>query len=175
VFSSNVIARDRFLSFKHLKNQIIEHNHQRWLQNWKNNSKKDKHYELFDTKSEDSKIKLLSKKFTKHVISTIMQLKLEHDYFKSYLIRLSNYDTKICNENCNFTQNSQHLVLNCHHFVTERSILMNKMKSQTITLKILFETKKDLENLKEFLINTKMITRRWILSDSEEVVENEHE
>ncbi len=29
VFSSSVIARDRFLSFKYLKTQIIEHNHQR--------------------------------------------------------------------------------------------------------------------------------------------------
>jgi hypothetical protein len=80
VFSSSVIARDRFLSFKHLNAQITEQSHQRWLNLWKNNSKKDKHYEKFETKSNDSKIQFLSKKFTKHVTSTIMQFKLEHDH-----------------------------------------------------------------------------------------------
>jgi ribonuclease HI len=56
VFSLSTSARDRFLSFKYLKNQITEHNHQRWLHYWKNHSKKRKHYEKFDTRSEDSKI-----------------------------------------------------------------------------------------------------------------------
>ncbi len=102
-----------------------------------------------------------------------MQLKLGHGYFKSYLIRLPNYDTKKCNGNCNYTQNPQHLLLNCSHFVTERSILINKMKPQTTTLKTLFETKKGLENLGEFLINTEIATRKWILGETEETVENE--
>jgi ribonuclease HI len=173
VFSSNVIARDKFLSFKHLNAQITEHNHQRWLNLWKNNSKKDKHYEKFETKLDDSKIQFLSKKFTKHVISTIMQLKLEHDYFKSYLIRLSNYDTKKCNENCNLTQSSKHLLLHCHHLTNDRSNLIKNMKSQNTTLKTLFETKKSLENLRIFLINTEIATRKWILSDVDE--ENDEE
>ncbi len=174
IFSSNIIARDRFLSFKYLKDQITEYNHQRWSKYWTNLVKKDKHYEKFDTKSEDSKIQLLSKKFTKHVISTIMQLKLEHDYFKSYLIRLSHYDTKKCNENCNFIQNSKHLLLHCHHFTNQRSKMIKKMKSQNITLKTLFETKKDIENLRIFLIDIKIVTKRWILRDmNENEFENE--
>ncbi len=155
-----------------MNDQITKYNRQRWLNSWKNNSKKDKHYEKFDTISKDSKIQLLSKKFTKHVISTIMQLKFEHEYFKSYLVRLSNYETKKCNENCNFTQTSKHLLLHCHHFINERSIMINQMKSQTITLKTLFETKKRIENLKKFLIDTEIATRKWILEDTKE---NENE
>ena len=89
-----------------------------------------------------------------------MQLKFDHEYFKSYLIRLSNYDSKKCNENCNLTQNPKHLLLDCHHFADERSNLINNLKSQTLTLKTLFETKKDLENLRKFLINTEIATRR---------------
>jgi ribonuclease HI len=173
IFSSSTIAGDRFLSFKYLKNQITEHNHQRWLHYWKNHSKTEKHYEKFETRSEDSKIQLLSKKFTKHVISTIMQLKLEHEYFKSYLVRLLNYETKKCNEDCNFSQISEHLLLNCHHFTTERSIIINQIKSQTITLKTLFETKKNIENLKKFLIDIEIVTRKWILEDSKENEEDE--
>ncbi len=116
----------------------------------------------------DSKIQLLSKKFTKHVISTIMQLKFGHGYFKSYLIRLSNYETKKCNENCNFTQTPKHLLLHCRHFTHERSIMINQMKSQTTTLKTLFETKKNIENLRKFLIDTEIATRKWILEDTKE-------
>ncbi len=143
------------------------------MNSWKNNCKKEKHYEKFNTIFEDSKIQLLSKKFTKHVISTIMQLKFEHEYFKSYLVRLSNYETKKCNENCNFSQTSKHLLLNCHHFINERSNMINQMKCQIITLKTLFETKKDLENLKKFLIDIEIVTRRWILEDLEENEQNE--
>jgi ribonuclease HI len=72
IFSSSTITRNRFLSFKLLNNQITKHNRQRWLNSWKINTKKEKLYEKFDTILEDSKIQLLSKKFTKHVISTIM-------------------------------------------------------------------------------------------------------
>jgi hypothetical protein len=159
VFSSNVIARDRFLSFKYLNAQITEHNHRQWSNHRKNISKKDKHYEKFETRSEDSKIQFLSKKFTKHVISTIIQLKFKHDYFKSYLIKLSKYDSKKCNENCNFTQSS--MLLHCHHFTIDSSILIKNIKSQNIRLKTLFDTKEELENLRIFLINIEIVTRKW--------------
>jgi hypothetical protein len=42
------------------------------------------------------------------------------------------------------------------------------MKSQTTTLKTLFETKKNIENLKKFLIDTEIVTRKWILEDTKE-------
>jgi hypothetical protein len=100
-----------------------------------------------------------------------MQLKLEHEYFKSYLVRLPNYETKKCNENCNFSQTSEHLLLNCHYFTTERSIMINQMKSQTTTLKTLFGTKKGIENLGKFLIDTEIVTRKW--GDSKENDEDE--
>jgi hypothetical protein len=42
------------------------------------------------------------------------------------------------------------------------------MKSQTTTLKTLFETKKNIENLRKFLIDTEIVTRKWILEDTKE-------
>jgi hypothetical protein len=41
------------------------------------------------------------------------------------------------------------------------------MKSQNITLKTLFETKKEIENLANFLINIESVTRKWILEGLE--------
>jgi ribonuclease HI len=70
VFSSSTITRDRFLSFKFLNDRIEEHNRQRWLNDWKNNSKKEKHYEKFDMIFEDSKIQLLSKKLSERYLSS---------------------------------------------------------------------------------------------------------
>jgi hypothetical protein len=46
--------------------------------------------------------------------------------------------------------------------------MINQMKSQTTTLKILFETKKNIENLRKFLIDTEIVTRKWILEDTNE-------
>jgi hypothetical protein len=49
------------------------------------------------------------------------------------------------------------------------------MKPQVITLKTLFETKKDIENLGTFLINTETATRKWILGDTDKEIEEEIE
>jgi hypothetical protein len=62
------------------------------------NIKKGKHFESCGMKPRDSKIKFLSKQYIKHVISIIMQLKLEQGCFKSWLIRMTNYETKSATE-----------------------------------------------------------------------------
>jgi hypothetical protein len=49
------------------------------------------------------------------------------------------------------------------------------MKSQDTTLKALFGTKKGLENLGIFLINTEIATRKWILGDVDEENEEDNE
>jgi hypothetical protein len=49
------------------------------------------------------------------------------------------------------------------------------MKSQTISLKTLFETKKSIENLRKFLIDIEIVTRKWILEDLKENEEDEWE
>ncbi len=102
-----------------------------------------------------------------------MQLKFEHKYFKSYFIKLSNYETKKCDKNCNFTQISKCLLLRYRHFINKQSIIINEMKSQIIKLKIFFETKKDLENLRKFLINIEIVTKKWNLKNTGKDEKNE--
>jgi hypothetical protein len=47
------------------------------------------------------------------------------------------------------------------------------MKSQIIKLKIFFETKKDLENLRKFLINIEIVTKKWNLKNTGKDEKNE--
>jgi hypothetical protein len=46
--------------------------------------------------------------------------------------------------------------------------MIKNMKPQNTTLKTIFRTKKGIENLGIFLINTEIVTRRWILGDTNE-------
>ena len=112
---------------------------------------------------ENSKIKLLNK-HEKILTATIMQLKFEHDYFKSYLSRLTNSSNK-CHERCYQTQNPKYLLTNCSHFRNQQSMLIKKMKSTSIDMRSLVNTNKKLNNLIEYLKSTKLTTRKWILKN----------
>ena len=72
--SSEIITSDQFIFFKFLKNRIIESNLTQWRAEWIKNSKKKKHYKQFDIRSEEGKIRLLSSRFDKLIISTLMQM-----------------------------------------------------------------------------------------------------
>ena len=85
----NVISSNRFLSFDFIKNQIIKFNQNEWKLLWIKNSKK-KRYQKFDVQSKNSKIKYLNNQ-SKLITATIMQLKIGHDYFNSYLKNLINH------------------------------------------------------------------------------------
>jgi hypothetical protein len=160
---SKIIISNQFTSFKFLKNRIIESSLNQWRSKWIRSSKKRKHSQIFDIKSEERKIKLLSNRFDKLIISTLMQMKFEHDFFKSYLVRLPKYDSKNCNENCNETQNPKHLLTDCRHFRDVQSQLIKKMKSLLTTLKTLFDINERVKNLIEFLKFIRIATRKWVL------------
>ena len=80
-----------------------------------------------------------------------MQMKFEHEFFKSYLIRLLKYDFKNDNDDCNEIQTSKHLLIDCRHFRDVQSQLIKKMKSQATTLQTLFDINEEIKNLTEFL------------------------
>ena len=106
--------------------------------------------------SGDSKIKFLNK-HEKILTATIMQLKFEHDYFKSYLSRLTNSSNKY-HGRCYQIQNPKHLLTDCSHFRDQQSVLIKKMKSTitSIDMKSLFNTSEGLNNLIEYLKSKKI-------------------
>ena len=66
-------------------------------------------------------------------------MKTEHDYFKSYLCKLLEYESNRCNESCNEKQTSEHLLLYCRYYVNEQNKLKNNIKI-SVTLRTRFNT-----------------------------------
>ena len=87
-----------------------------------------------------------------------MQLKLDHEYFKSYLIRLSEYIINRCFI-CNIKENSEHLILYCKVIQVVREELRQKFDIKEFSLKNLFNTKIGQEFLFKFLEETQISTR----------------
>jgi hypothetical protein len=66
------------------------------------------------------------RKINRLTFSIFIQLKMRHDYFKSYLHRLSENNLNKCYEICNARQTSKHLLLNCKHYKAEQRKLKKK-------------------------------------------------
>jgi len=71
-----------------------------------------------------------------------MQLKLEYSYFKSYLIRFSNYTTNKYFV-CDTKENPEHLILYCKATCAIREELKQEFNIKEFSLKNLFNTKSE--------------------------------
>src|SRR5947208_2266349 len=94
-----------------------------------------------------------------------MQLKLDHEYFKSYLIRLPEYTTNRCFI-CGTKENSEHLILHCKATQAIREELKQEFDIKEFSLKNLFNIKSGQEFLFKFLENTQVLTRNWLLQQA---------
>jgi len=72
-----------------------------------------------------------------------MQIKIDHGYFKFYLHRLPDYDSKKCHETCTKNQTSEHLLTVCQYFRKDQTELKNQLRAVNLpyTAKMLFSTK----------------------------------
>ena len=87
-----------------------------------------------------------------------MQLKLNHDYFKSYLVRLSDYTTDRCFV-CDTREDLEHLILHCKTTQSIREELRQEFNIKEFSLKNLFNVKIKQEFLFKFLKKTQISTR----------------
>jgi len=95
------------------------------------------------------------RKINRLTFSIFIQLKIKHDYFKSYLHRLSENNLKKCYEICNARQTLKHLLLNCRHYRAEQIKLKKKAQlKNTDTILILFIIKIERIATLEYLKNT---------------------
>ncbi len=94
-----------------------------------------------------------------------MQLKLDHEYFKSYLIRLSEYTINKCFI-CDTKENSEHLILHCKVTQVVREELKQKFDIKEFSLKNFFNTKIEQEFLFKFIEETQISTRNWLLQQA---------
>ena len=96
--------------------------------------------------------------------STMVQLKLAHGYFRSYLTRLPDYDSKIC-PNCDSNQNEtpHHLIFDCPSQSAIRKRTIQNLDIRDQNLRNLFSTKRGQDQLIQFLAESKIATRKWLL------------
>jgi len=101
------------------------------------------------------------RKINKLTFSILIQLKMRHDYFKSYLHRLSENNLNKCYEICNARQTLKHLLLNCRHYRAEQIKLKEKaqLKNTDIIL-TLFIIKIERIATLEYLKNTQIAIRK---------------
>ena len=152
-----------------VKKQICKKTKLQWLNVWKSSIKKKNQYWKHISKvnlSHKSLKKL--RKIDRLTFSIFIQLKMKHDYFKSYLHQLSENNLNKCYEICNARQTLKLLLLNCRHYRAEQIKLKKKAQlKNTNTILTLFIIKIERIATLKYLKNTWIVTRKWLLEMKE--------
>ena len=100
----------------------------------------------------------------KRLFSAMMQLKVGHGFFKSYLVRLPDYPHNRCFIDCNLIQSPEHLLLVCKHYREERIEFKKSIGNENFTYPLLYASSKNQRALIEFIRQTGISTRGWLLN-----------
>ena len=95
------------------------------------------------------------------MFSTFIQLKMKHNYFKSYLHRLSENNSNKCYKICKTRQMLKHLLLNCKHYRAEQLQLKAKAQFKNMNIILtLFIIKIERIAMLKYLKSTQIATRK---------------
>ena len=114
----------------------------------------------------------LQKNCQKESMISLHAVKTESCYFKSYLVRLSDYTTDRYYV-CSTREDSEHLILHCKATQAIREELKQEFDIKEFSLKNLFNVKTEQEFLFKFLKKTQVSTRNWLLQQVSLETENE--
>jgi len=162
----SVIDNRKAIIISFVKKQICKEMKLQWLNVWKSSIKKGNQYQkhISNVNLSHKSLKEL-RKIDRLTFSTFIQLKMKHNYFKSYLHQLSKNNSNKCYEISNASQTSKHLLLNCKHYRSKQIKFKKKtqLKNTNIIL-MLFIIKIErivtLKYLKKYLnYDEKMIIR----------------
>ncbi len=161
------IRKRTIMSF--IKKQIDKEIKEQWLIAWNNSIKKENQYQKHTARVNLSYRSLKKlRKIDRLTFSTFIQLKMRHDYFKSYLHRLSENKLNKCYEICKARQTSKHLLLNCKHYKAEQLQLKAKAQFKNMnTILTLFIIKIERIAMLKYLKSTWIATRKWLLKTKE--------
>jgi len=165
----SVIDNMKAIIISFIKKQICKEMKLQWLNVWKSSIKKGNQYQkhISNVNLSHKSLKEL-RKINKLTFSIFIQLKMRHNYFKSYLHRLSENNLNKCYEICNARQTLKHLLLNCRHYRAEQIKLKKKaqLKNTDIILTLFIIKIERIATLK-YLKNTWIATRKWLLETKE--------
>lgn len=147
-------------SYSFLKRELKMRALQEWNKEWYS-LPMGKSYAQFQAKPD---WKPSSLRLPKGLWSTMQQLKLGHGYFKSYLVRLPDYDSDKCNR-CTQGQRQSpyHLLMQCSAYQKERKSTIHTLPQRDQSLFYLFTSKPGQQVLLEYLRSTSIATRKWLL------------
>ncbi len=164
-----IIDNMKAIIISFVKKQICKKIKLQWLEIWKSSIKKENQYwkNILNVNLSHKSLKEL-RKIKRLTFSIFIQLKMKHDYFKSYLHRLSKNNLNKCYEICNARQMSKHLLLNCRHYKAEQRKLKKKaqLKNTDIILTLFIIKIERIATLK-YLKNTWITMRKWLLETKE--------
>lgn len=150
-------------SKSYISKKLKEKSLQEWENIWEN-SEKGSHYKQFYM---NLKWKANPLRINKVLWSSFQQLKLGHGYFLSYLSKLPDYNTNICNKcDMNQKQTPYHLILQCQDSSQARKNTIGKINPRDRNLYYLFTNKAGQTTLIEFLKESKIASRKWFLETS---------
>jgi len=89
-------------------------------------------------------------KINKLIFSTFIQLKMRHEYFKSYLHQLSQNNSNKCYEICTASQTSEHLLLKCKHYRSKQMKLKKKARKHRYYINTVYHQSWQNCNIKVF-------------------------
>jgi len=161
-------STEKYVSLSYIKRKIKESVLSEWQEEYAK-TKKSKFYSQFESRP---RWKAFKKTVKKKIWSAFMQLKINHDYFKSYLVRLSDYLTDKCLV-CGTREDSEHLILHCKITQAIRKELKQEFNIKEFSLKNLFNTKTEQDFLFKFLEQTQISTRNWLLQQANSEKNNE--
>jgi ribonuclease HI len=140
-----------YTSFTHIKRILKNSSLSEWQEIWQK-MQKGRHYLqnfalMAKPKWKPTKMELIPKR----LFSAIMQLKVGHGFFKSYLVRLPDYPHNRCFINCNLVQSPEHLLLVCKHYREERIEFKKSIGNENFTYPLLYASSKNQRALIEFI------------------------
>jgi len=124
----SVINNMKAIIISFVKKQICKEAKLQWLNVWKSSIKKENQYRkhISNVNLSHKSLKEL-RKIDRLTFSIFIQLKMKHDYFKSYLHQLSKNNLNKCYEICNARQMLKHLLLNCRHYKAKQRKFKKKV------------------------------------------------
>src|SRR5438552_3129654 len=89
-----------------------------------------------------------------------MHKKLDHDHFRFYLKRLSDYNSDKCDCNDIYIQSSAHLLTSCSKYQMQHSKIKKKLSiSDNLFLKLLLTTREEIQAVFDFFKKTEIAKR----------------
>jgi ribonuclease HI len=157
-----------YTSITHVKRVAKESCLNHWQTEWDTKKKGRSYLQNFgDMAKPRWKLPKLDVTAPKRIWSAFLQLKFGHGYFKSYLVRLQDYEDNRCSGTCHAVQSPEHLLLACRTYQAEREKLKDAIKTTPLTLPLLYANATNQRATLEFIKETGIATRRWLLQQTD--------